>query len=191
MNINLEIEDYLKKLKDAISNLNLKEIETFYTLLLDCYERGGNIFIFGNGGSASTASHFTADLNKGVSYGHSKRFKIICLNDNIPTLLAYANDISYNDIFVEQLKNFLKKDDLVIGISGSGNSENIIKAIEYANSLGAITVGITGYDGGKLKKIAKCSINASILDMQISEDIHMILSHVIMRLFYKKLKEEK
>lgn len=191
MNVRLEIENYLKKLIEAVSCLNRNELEDFFQILLDCYERESQVFIFGNGGSASTASHFTTDLNKGISSGLSKRFKIICLNDSIPTMLAYANDLSYSDIFVEQLKNFLKKDDVVIGISGSGNSENVLKAIEYANRQGAITVGITGYDGGQLRKIAKYSVNANVLDMQISEDIHLILSHIIMKLFYKKLRESK
>lgn len=191
MVIKTEIEDYLEKLKDTINCLDLKEVEDFFQVLIDCYERENQVFIFGNGGSAATASHFAADLNKGVSHGLKKRFKIICLNDNIPTMLAYANDLSYNDIFVEQLKNFLNKDDVVIGISGSGNSKNILKAIEYANKAGAITIGITGFDGGRLKKIAKHSVNANVLDMQISEDIHLILSHIIMKLFYKKLREAK
>lgn len=191
MDIKQETTDYLNKLTDIIRNLNLNEIETVFQILLDCYIRDGQIFIFGNGGSASTASHLTADLNKGVSLGLDRRFKIICLNDNIPTMLAYANDLSYNDVFVEQLKNFLKKDDVVIGISGSGNSENVLRAIEYANKAGAITIGITGYDGGKLKSIAKHSINANVMDMQISEDVHMIVSHIIMKLFYKKLRDEK
>lgn len=191
MDVKAEIEDYLNKLKDTISNLNLKEFESFFHVLLDCYEKEGTIFIFGNGGSASTASHFAADLNKGVSLSLAKRFKVICLNDNIPTMLAYANDLSYNNIFVEQLKNFLKQDDVVVGISGSGNSENVLKAIEYANQQGVITVGITGYDGGKLKEKAKYSVNANVLDMQISEDIHMILTHVMMKLFYKKLREDR
>ncbi|GAB4431852.1 MAG: SIS domain-containing protein [bacterium] len=191
MEIKQETTDYLSKLTDTIKNLNLNEIETVFNVMLECYKRDGQIFIFGNGGSASTASHLTADLNKGVSLGLDRRFKIICLNDNIPTMLAYANDLSYNDVFVEQLKNFLKKDDVVIGISGSGNSENVLKAIEYANKVGAITIGVTGYDGGRLKNIAKYSVNANVMDMQISEDIHMIVSHIIMKLFYKKLKDEK
>lgn len=191
MNASFEIDCYIKKLIHTIKNLNLNEIEAVFNVLLECYKRDGQIFIFGNGGSASTASHLTADLNKGVSLGLDRRFKIICLNDNIPTMLAYANDLSYNDVFVEQLKNFLKKDDVVIGISGSGNSENVLKAIEYANKVGAITIGVTGYDGGKLKNIAKYSVNANVMDMQISEDIHMIVSHIIMKLFYKKLRDEK
>lgn len=190
MDVKTEAETYIKQLKVALDGINLEEITNFYELLFKCYQKGGQVFIFGNGGSAATASHFAADLNKGVSLGLEKRFKIICLNDNIPTMLAYANDLSYNDVFVEQLKNFLQKDDIVIGISGSGNSQNVLNAIVYANEKGAVTVGITGYKGGKLKQLAKHNVNADVLDMQLSEDIHLILSHIIMKLFYKKLKEE-
>ncbi|MCX7771183.1 MAG: SIS domain-containing protein [Proteobacteria bacterium] len=188
MEVILEIKDYFRKIEETISKLNLQELEDFYNLLFNCYERGSQIFVFGNGGSASTASHFATDLNKGVCFGLDKRFKIICLNESIPSMLAYANDLSYSDIFVEQLKNYLQKDDVVIGISGSGNSENVIKAIEYANGKGAITVGITGYDGGMLKKVAKYSVNANVNDMQISEDFHLIFFHIIMKLFNKNLK---
>lgn len=190
MNVIQEAKAYLKSLVDVIERINLDELETLYSLLLESYEAERQIFIFGNGGSAATASHFAVDLNKGVSLGLDKRFKVICLNDNIPTLLAYANDLSYNDIFVEQLKNFLKTGDLVIGISGSGNSENVIRAIEYANSMQAITVAITGFDGGRLKKLAQYSLLVKINDMQITEDVHVIISHLLMRLLYKNLKEE-
>jgi len=143
--------------------------------------------LFGNGGSGSTASHFACDINKGVSYGHDKRFKVICLNDNIPTMLAYANDSSYDDIFIEQLKNFLSPGDVVFGISGSGNSENVMRAIEYGNSNGAKTLGFTGFEGGRLGKAAGLSINIASDDMQKIEDIHLILTHMIMQAFCKSL----
>lgn len=172
------IEEYFNKLKTTIDNLNRDEIETFIKVLVQAKEAGKMVYIMGNGGSAATASHFCCDFNKGVSYGKDKRFKFICLNDNLATMMAYANDISYDDIFVEQLKNFLNSGDVVIGISGSGNSKNVLKAIEYANSADGTTIGITGYDGGKLKKMAKYSVNTNINDMQISEDIHMILDHL-------------
>ncbi len=177
------INNYLNKLKTCIDNLDRNEIEKFIEILTESKNKGTQIYIMGNGGSAATASHFCCDFNKGVSYQKDKKFKMICLNDNIATMLAYANDVGYEDVFVEQLKNFLSKDDVVIGISGSGNSKNIIKAIEYANENGGITVGLTGYNGGILKKIAKYSVNANINDMQISEDIHMMLAHMIMQIF--------
>ncbi len=177
------INGYFERLKNTVDKLDRNEIEQFIKVLFTARDNGNNIFIMGNGGSASTASHFCCDFNKGMSYGKDKRFKLICLNDNVATMLAYANDISYSDVFVEQLKNFVKKDDVVIGISGSGNSENVIRAIDYANETGAITVGLTGYSGGKLKQKASISVNTNINDMQISEDIHMILCHLIYSTF--------
>lgn len=138
--------NYFNELKRVLDCLPLDKIEEFVEYLLAAYEGEKHIFVFGNGGSGVTASHFACDINKGVSSG-PKRFKVMCLNDNIPIILAYANDMSYEDIFVEQLRNYLKPLDCVIGISGSGNSRNVLKAIEYANTAGAKTFGITGYDG--------------------------------------------
>ncbi len=174
------IKNYLNNLVDTINALDINEIETFINVVHHAKECQNTIFIMGNGGSAATASHFVCDFNKGASINSEKRFKVICLNDNLPTMMAWANDISYEEIFVEQLKNFLNPNDVVIGISGSGNSKNILKAIEYANANGAITIGWTGYDGGVLRRISKYSINANVNNMQISEDIHMILDHLIM-----------
>ena len=159
-------------------------------LLIEAYERGATIFVFGNGGSALTASHLACDINKGVSCGLQKRWKVIPLTDNLGTIMAYANDVSYDDIFVEQLKNFLQKGDVVIGISGSGNSPNVLKAVGYANDNGAVTVGFTGYDGGKLARLAHCALNAHINDMQISEDIHMMVTHILMRLLSFHMQAE-
>lgn len=176
-----KIDSYFDKLKHTIDNLDRDEINHFINLLLDARDKGKFIFIMGNGGSAATASHFVCDFNKGASYGcRGNRFKFICLNDNSAELMAYANDVGYEDVFVEPLKNFLNEGDVVIGISGSGNSRNVLKAITYANDNNAITVGITGYDGGILKSLAHYSVNVNVDDMQISEDIHMIFDHLSM-----------
>lgn len=178
------IDSYLNQLKQVIDNLDRKEIDLFLQILVNAYQNDKQVFIMGNGGSASTASHFACDINKGVSMGLDKRFRVICLNDCIPTMLAYANDTSYSEVFVEQLRNLINEGDVIIGISGSGNSPNVLKAIEYANSKNAMTVGITGYNGGKLKEISKHSVNANINDMQFSEDVHMILTHIAMKALY-------
>ena len=122
----------------------------------------------GNGGSGSTASHFACDINKGSCFELNKKFKVICLNDNMPTILAYANDLSYDKIFVEQLKNFLQEGDVVIGISGSGNSETVLQAVSYAKEHGARTVGLSGFDGGTLARIADVPLIAAINDMVAS-----------------------
>jgi D-sedoheptulose 7-phosphate isomerase len=183
-----KIDAYLKRLQETINQLDQQAVEQVLNILVDAYQTGKRVIIFGNGGSASTASHIACDFNKGVSLGKSKRFKVISLCDNIATIMAYSNDLSYEDIFVEQLKNFLEPQDVVIGISGSGNSKNVLKAIAYANQHGAITIGFTGYNGGKLKAICHHSLNANVNDMQISEDIHMILNHVMMQILEEELQ---
>jgi len=175
------INEYLKNLNSTINNLDQNEFLEILEILKIARKNRRNIFIFGNGGSAATASHFVCDINKGASNNLDPRFKVICLNDNIPTLTAYGNDMGYEHVFKEQLENFLIKDDIVIAISGSGNSKNIINAIEYANEKQAVVIGITGFDGGKLKKLSNYSLNANINDMQISEDIHMIWVHVMLK----------
>lgn len=191
MDFTKEIENYIKKEIETLKRLDVQEINTCINAILTTYKDDGNIYIFGNGGSASTASHFACDFNKGLNEYLNKKFNFICLNDNIPTMMAIANDMGYEYIFEFQLKNKLKENDLVIGISGSGNSKNIIRAIEYANETGAKTMGITGYDGGKLKKITDYSINANVDDMQISEDIHMILDHLMMKVMMDKIERRE
>ena len=180
------IEEYLTKLKNTIDRLDRTEINNFINLLLKARDEDRTIFIMGNGGSAATASHYCCDFNKGASYGYDKRFKFICLNDNTATMMAYANDVSYTDAMVEQLKNFFKPGDYVIGISGSGNSQNVVKAIEYANQNGGVTIGLTGYQGGKLKQTCAHSVNMRVDDMQISEDLHMMMDHLSMRVITGK-----
>lgn len=181
-------KSYLEEEKKILDDVPLEALEQLVELLLAAYEGEKHIFIMGNGGSGSTASHFACDINKGVSYGSKKRFRVICLNDNVPTMLAYANDVSYDDVFVEQLKNFLKSGDVVVGISGSGNSKNVIKAIEYANANAARSAALTGFDGGKLAKAAAASIVVPSNDMQKVEDVHLILTHMIMRILFDKAK---
>ncbi|PTS93925.1 phosphoheptose isomerase, partial [Pedobacter sp. HMWF019] len=163
------IDNYLKTLVSTINNLDHDEILNFSNLLEQTRQEGKRVIIFGNGGSGATASHFACDINKGVSLGMKKRYKVIALTDNIATILAYSNDLSYDEVFVEQMKNFLEEGDIVVGISGSGNSKNVLKAIEYANQQGNTTIGITGFTGGKLREISKFSVNANVNDMQVSE----------------------
>lgn len=182
-----QISDYLEKLTNSITDIAISDIEQCASVLIDAYTKERQIFICGNGGSAATASHFACDINKGVSYGLDKRFKVIPLTDSLLTTTAYANDVGYDFVFVEQMKNFFRERDVVIGISGSGNSPNVLKAIEHANQNGGITIGWTGFDGGKLKEISKHSINANVNDMQVSEDLHMMLTHIMMKVLRKAL----
>lgn len=179
MEFKKNIENYFNGLHKVIDKVQTDEIETVIRKLLEVYERDGSVYIFGNGGSASTASHFVNDFNKGLCKNSAKKFKLHCLNDNISSVLAIANDISFNDIFKEQLKNFLNPKDVVIAISGSGNSKNAVYAIEYANEIGAETIGLVGYDGGTIKKLAKYCVHVPINDMQKVEDVHLILNHLI------------
>ena len=172
-------------MKNTIDLISKEDLNQLMSILLKAKNENKTIFVMGNGGSATTASHYCCDFNKGISFGEDKMFKFICLNDNIPTMMAYANDISYNEIFVGPLRNFLQAGDLVIGISGSGNSENVVKALEYANQIGAFTIGLTGYDGGKVKKLCKHNVHIPINDMQITEDLHLVLDHCMMSILSK------
>ena len=181
-----EITQYFEKEKAVLDNISKDDLNTLMNVLVQAKEDGKTIFIMGNGGSAATASHYVCDFNKGISYGKDKMFKFICLNDNIPTMMAYANDMSYADVFVGPLRNFMQAGDIVIGISGSGNSENVVRAIQYANENGGVTVGITGYSGGKMKQMSKYNVHVPVDDMQITEDLHMVLDHCMMKILCEK-----
>jgi|SRR5688572_12974241 len=172
-------KSYTDLLKTTLNQLDIDQVEKAIQAFLRVYQDDGTIYIFGNGGSGATASHATGDFLKGASYGLDKRFKVICLNDNIPALMAIANDTSWDHIFVEQLKNFIKPNDLVIGISGSGNSKNVVTAMEYAKIRKVQTIAFCGYRGGQIKEIADISIHSKAMDMEIAEDVHMIVFNII------------
>lgn len=174
-----EIKKYYEKEKQIIDLLNFDEIENAIKAIIDAYERKATIYIFGNGGSAATASHYANDFNKGISENLEKKFNMICLSDNFATIMAIANDIGFEEVFRFQLRNRLRTTDLVIGISGSGNSANVVNAIEYANEVGTPTIGISGYKGGKLKELSDYHMHCPIEDMQITEDIHMTFDHMM------------
>jgi D-sedoheptulose 7-phosphate isomerase len=182
--------NYLNALKNLLDIFPHGKFEEIGEAMLSAYHAEKHVFIMGNGGSGSTASHFACDINKGSCFNLDKKFKVICLNDNIPTMLAYANDLSYSKVFVEQLKNFLQSGDVVIGISGSGNSENVIQAVLYAKERGARTIGLSGFDGGRLAQIADIPLIATINDMQKVEDVHMIVVHMLMQYLCKTLSDE-
>ena len=172
---------YLKKLSTLILKVDTNEMDQCLKCIKKAWERNCQIFTLGNGGSAMTAMHFITDWSKMVFLNTGKSFNGRTLVDNIGLITAYANDVSYADVFSEQLKNLLRKDDLVIAISGSGNSENVIRAIDYANSIGAVTIGLSGFDGGRLKQKAKYNFWVNSNDMQLIEDIHAIFGHIVMQ----------
>lgn len=183
-----EIKQYFENLSNTINQLNTKEIADAVCAIKDAYDRQATIYVFGNGGSAATASHFVCDFNKGICESLDKKFNLICLSDNTPIITAIANDISYDDVFSFQLKNKLKAEDLIIAISGSGNSKNVLKAVEYAKEIGTKVVGITGYSGGKLRELSDYQMHVNIEDMQITEDVHMAFDHMMYRVLKDRLE---
>lgn len=175
-----ELNAYREREIAVLNSLDLNSVNQIMNVLEDARLHGKRIFICGNGGSAATASHYCCDFNKGVSENQNDKYNFECLNDNVPTLMAVANDIGYEEVFRFPLKNKMKSGDILIGISGSGNSKNVVNAMEYAKSIGGTTIAIVGYSGGKMKEIADYNIHVNINDMQISEDIHMMLDHMMM-----------
>lgn len=185
-----EIRSYIQRVEEALEKLDVEAVNEVVNVLEEARAGEAQIYVFGNGGSAATASHFCCDFNKGVSAETAGlRYRLHCLSDNVPTMTAIANDIAYEEVFREQLRDVLKADDLVVGISGSGNSRNVVHAAEYAKEKGCRVVGVTGYDGGELKKLADYHLDAAVNDMQISEDIHMVFDHLIMTVLRRKGKK--
>ena len=173
------IIQYLEEVRTMLAQMPLESIEQVLQALLDVYEREGTVFIMGNGGSAATASHFAGDLAKGTAHPGLRRFRVVPLTDNVPLITAWANDVDYEWIFAEQLRNLVRPGDLVIGISGSGNSPNVLNAIALAREMGATTVGLTGGDGGKLALMADIVVIAPSDTMEQIEDAHLVLEHLI------------
>jgi D-sedoheptulose 7-phosphate isomerase len=178
--------NYLKDLKKALAAIDTAAVGKAISWLIDARDSGRMVFVCGNGGSASIASHLVVDLVKGASFGHQSRFKIIGLSDSIATITAYANDVNYECVFVEQLRNFAQKGDLLIAISGSGNSPNVLKAVEYANSIGCRTIGLTRVGGGALKDMAQLALAVRSDHMGRLEDCFMVMIHIMTYAFMEK-----
>jgi D-sedoheptulose 7-phosphate isomerase len=192
-NISEFTKDYLTGLKSVLDRLPMADLERVIQALEAAHAAGKQIFVIGNGGSAATASHMMNDLCKGT-LGHKgdapwKRFKVIALTDNVSLMTAWANDTDFNHVFSEPLKNFAQPGDLLIGISASGNSPNIIAAVEVAKQIGMKVVGVTGFGGGNLAKLADVPFVVPSSDYGPVEDVHMILDHIITGYLYAKLKE--
>lgn len=173
---------YFDRLKTTVAErVDNQEIDSGIALVETAWKQGRQIITLGNGGSSMTALHFITDWNKSIFMSTGIPFRGRTLVDNMGLLMAYGNDTSFQDIFVEQLKNILQPGDLVIAISGSGNSENVIRAVDYANANKAVTLGLCGYSGGKLRERAQHSIWARVDDMQLCEDVHAIFGHIVMQ----------
>ena len=181
--MNKTIIDYANNIADICGNIPYEKIEEVCNVLLDAYKSKKRIFVAGNGGSAGTANHFTCDFGKNAVKSESDRPKIISLSSNIEVLTALGNDFSYSDVFTEQLKNLMSDNDLIILISASGNSPNVVTAAEYVKSRGGTVIGFTGFSGGRLKDLSDISIHIPCDSYEKVEDLHMIITHMIVCVF--------
>lgn len=181
MSSSFSIARYLAAHARLAPALDQKAFQTGIDVVKAAFDAGRQIITCGNGGSAYAASHYVTDWNKMVNLATGRKFRGLSLCDNIGMVTAFANDVAYDEIFAGQLKAILDKDDLVIAISGSGNSPNVVKAVEYANQSGADTLAVVGYDGGTLKRIAKHSVWVPSFDMQLCEDVHLMFGHMVMK----------
>lgn len=180
MNQKENIRRYLDEEIKVLKAISVDDLNSLMEEIEKAREKGATIYICGNGGSAATASHYCCDFNKGVSGSSDKNTNFVCLSDNIATITAIANDISYDEIFSYQLKSRMKKNDVLFVISGSGNSKNIVKAMEVAKEKGNKILGLCGYNGGKVKEMSDVCVHVNIDNMQIVEDVHMIVDHCLM-----------
>jgi D-sedoheptulose 7-phosphate isomerase len=183
LGIKLSPRQFLDRVGDELQKIDPAQLQALADAIYGCYQNGRFVFLIGNGGSGSNASHFCEDLGKGTlrredfENDKKKRLRILSLTDNTPYILAWGNDEGFDRVFVEQLKNLASPGDLLIAISGSGNSPNILKAVEWANRNGVTTFGCTGFSGGKLRALAKHNLHVSLDDMGIVESIHLTAFH--------------
>jgi len=185
-----QISTYLTEMQHLLGRLPVGDITRAMHLIAEAFFDDRQVFLMGNGGSAATASHFACDLAKSTITSGRRRFRVISLTDNVPLITAWANDWGYEDVFAEQLANLVNPGDLVIAISGSGNSPNVLRAIELARDHAAMTIGLTGFDGGKLAGIVDVCIVVPSQSMPQIEDVHLILQHLISSWLYQLISSE-
>jgi len=189
----LNLPSYLDRLNREVSRLNHADIEKWADLVFDAWKNGRFVFIIGNGGSGTTASHMAEDLGKStlrpdeLQDESKKRLKVLSLTDNAGWLLAVGNDCGYDQIFVQQLMNYGSRGDLLLAISGSGNSPNILKAVDWANRHGLVTFGLTGYSGGKLKQMQQHGLHVELDDMGMVESIHLCVFHWVLNEVFARI----
>jgi len=172
-------ETYFLGVESVLRELPFAIIDRVTDVLWRAYVEGRTVYIFGNGGSAALASHCACDLGKGTVVNGNRRFRVLALTDNVPLMTAWANDASYEDVFAEQLATFVDEDDIVLAISGSGNSPNVVKALNVAKDAGAFTIGLTGFQGGRMKPLCDLCVIVPSDSMQIIEDLHVCVNHAI------------
>ena len=184
----LDAAQYFEELQRVAKGLTHDPINQIADALMKAYESGRMVYLFGNGGSASLASHLACDLGKGTAYCNGgKRFRVLALTDNFATLTAWANDAGYEDVFSEQLRNVVEPQDVAFAISGSGNSKNVLHALQVARAAGATTVGISGFQGGAMKSQCDICVVVPSDNMQIIEDLHLAMAHAIFRIVYSRM----
>ena len=182
----LEVGPYLTRFKDELDRLDPAEIRQMADFLYQAWEQEKFVYIFGNGGSGTTATHMSEDLGKSslrqedLQDESRKRLKVMSLTDNLGWILALGNDVGYDQIFVQQLMNYGSAGDVCIAISGSGNSPNVLKAVDWANRHGLRTFGLTGYSGGKLRQMAQAGLHVPLDDMGMVESIHLAVFHWVL-----------
>jgi D-sedoheptulose 7-phosphate isomerase len=189
MTTTFDVPSYLEELSATIQRLPLPAIERLVSLLLQAYDDGRTIYLFGNGGSAALASHMTCDLGKGTAPIAGKRLRAVALTDNVALITAWANDSRYDRIFAEQLENLLHPGDVAFAISGSGNSPNILAALSFARQAGAVTAGISGFQGGQMKSLCDVCVVVPSDNMQIIEDLHVAISHSVFRVLRHEIQQ--
>jgi len=173
------VSSYFSHLSQTVNKLDFGMVEQIVRTILRAYNRDQMIYLFGNGGSAALASHLACDLGKGTVNGGGKRLRALALTDNVPLMTAWANDSKYEDIFAEQLSNLVQRDDVAFAISASGNSPNVLRALKVARHAGAITVGLTGFQGGKMRELCDQCMIVPCDNMQIIEDLHLSVAHAV------------
>ena len=190
MTVETHVRDYLGRLITTLKEIPTDRVERLADLLYRAYADGKQVFTLGNGGSASTASHMAADLSKNTIGPNMRRFRIMSLNDNMSLVSALANDLGYENMFAEQLQNLIHPGDVLIAISGSGNSPNVLRAIEYAQSRSAEVAALLGFDGGKASELADLSVLVDSHDYGVVEDAHLIINHILVEYFRERLAAE-
>jgi len=185
------VSGYVERLKYAIDRIPLERVEAMGEILYRAYRQGKQVFVVGNGGSAATASHMACDLGKNTIAANRPRFRILSLNDNMALLSALANDLGYEHVFSEQLKNLIRPGDVLISITGSGNSPNIIRAMEYARERAATNIALLGFDGGRALELADEHVLVPVHDYGVVEDLHMVLDHILTEYFRARLDADE
>jgi D-sedoheptulose 7-phosphate isomerase len=184
-----QVSEYVTSVGATLAKMPCAAIDDLIEVLLRTCEAGRAIFVFGNGGSAALASHAACDLGKGTCEVARERVRVLSLTDNVPLITAWANDTAYEMVFTEQMKNFIQPGDVAFAISGSGNSPNVLNALRYAREIGATTVGLTGFEGGKMKALCDVCVVVPSDNMQIIEDLHVMAAHGIFTILRSRLSD--